>query len=362
MQTITKPRGLAKIWREVKRPFRKIVERMERYPLAPVSLTLPFYSPTDFTSDEIFQELKPLGNFSFLPNSGNMGDIVIAMAEYQFFEKHRLKYKVFRDQFFQENLVYGGGGLFVRNWKNEYQWILELFQNKYLKKIVILPSSFHDCPDLLEIIDDRFTMFCREEKSHNYLLSSGVKGKIILSHDMALYLSEDLPKVTPRFHSKFRNVYQQIKASAPKLTQLEGYAIAYFLRTDSEANADWSNIGVQSTLDLSLCICSDSRDPEEVAFYGKLFLAGIDMADIVVTDRLHVGIGAMLMGKKVFLLDNSYGKVSGVYERSMKQFPRVQFVDDVRNLPGVIKQTVAAGIVRQTTNLENLTKIGEVLA
>jgi exopolysaccharide biosynthesis predicted pyruvyltransferase EpsI len=149
--------------------------------------------------------------------------------------------------------------------------------------------------------------------------------------------------------------------SAQELTAQNEYAVAYFLRTDSESNTDWEKIGVQSTLDLSLCMGSDSREPGEVAFYGKLFLAGIDMADIVVTDRLHVGIGSMLMGKEVFLLDNSYGKVSGVYEHSMKQCPRVHFVEDVQKLPDILKRTIAEGRVRKTASLNNLEKIKEVL-
>ena len=350
-----------RISRSIKRSFLLIKKKMERCPYSPVSLTLPFYLPTSLSSEKVLQELKTLNGFSFLPNYGNMGDIVIAMAEYQFFEKHGLKYEVFRNRTSQDNLVYGGGGLFIRDWKRCYQQILKLFQKKHLKRIIILPSSFHDCPDLLEAIDERFTVFCREEKSRDYLLSSGAKGKVILAHDMALFLMEIFQNTKLPIRYGFKQVWQQITDSVSRLTHQEGHVVAYFLRTDSESNTDWKKIGLQSTLDLSLCTCSDSRDKDEVSFYTKLFFAGIDMADIVVTDRLHVGICSMLAGKEVFLLDNSYGKVSGVYERSMKQSPRVHFVDDVQKLPGILGRTIAEGKVQRTANLNNLEKIGEVL-
>ena len=332
-----------------------------RYPLDPVSLTLPFYSPADFAPNEILQELQPLGNFTYLPNGGNMGDLIIAIAEYQLFGKHKLTYEIFRGCSCSENLVIGGGGGFVRYWN--YQRKSKVIQkNKHLKRIVILSSSFYDCPDFLEIVDERFTIFCREQKSRDYLLSAGVKGKIILSHDMAFFLSGDFQEVEARSYYRFKEIWQQITASVSKLTQQGGYTVAYFLRTDSESATDWKKISVRPTLDLSLCVpSSDARCPCDAVFYGKLFFAGIDTADIVVTDRLHVGISSMLLGKEVFLLDNSYGKVSGVYERSMKQCSRVHFIRDVRDLPGLLERTINAGQIRRTASKENLARIGAVL-
>ena len=357
--TLMKPvEVLRRIWRKTKWLYRENV----RFPLNPVTLNLPFYSPTGFSSDEILQELKSLGKFTYLPNGGNIGDVIIAMTEYQLFEKHALKYNVFRGGGCSENLVIGGGGGFVPYWKRGYQRKQKIIQeNKHLKSIVVLPSSFYDCPDFLEIVDERFTFFCREVKSRDYLLSSGVKGKVILAHDMALLLTEDFQKAKARSYYQFKEVWQQITASIPRLVQQGGYTIAYFLRTDVESKTDWSKIGIQSTLDLSICANSDCRCHSDAVFYGKLFFAGIDMADIVVTDRLHVGISSRLLGKEVFLLDNSYGKVSGVYEHSLKQCSRVHYVNDVQDLPKFLEQTIAEGQIRKTANRENLEKIGKVL-
>jgi len=178
---------------------------------------------------------------------------------------------------------------------------------------------------------------------------------------MAFSLSNDFQEIEHFPYQQFKEVWQRIMAAIPKLTEQEEYTVAYFLRSDSETNTNWKKIGVQSTLDLSQCMSSDSRCSHDAFLYGKLFLTGIDMADIVVTDRLHVGIGAMLLGKEVFLLDNSYGKVSGVYEYSMTQCPRVHFVNDVRDLPSLLEQTITKGQARRTAKQGTLEQIGAML-
>jgi len=356
-----KPKGLfSKIWREAKRALRR--NKTRRYYFRPVSLAFPAFTPVNLSSEEILKELKALNGFAFCPNHGNMGDAVIAMATYQFFETNGLKCELLQEHSAPENLVYGGGGRFISDYKEHYQEQLKVFQKTCLKKIIILPSSFNDCPDLLEIMDERFTVFCREEKSYNYLLSSGVKAKVILAHDMAFFITDDFQKnvALPLCH-EFRRPWRKIMESASRLSQQDGFSVAYFLRTDTEASADWGKIDIQPTLDLSLVVISDSRDPNEVSYFSKLFFAGIDMADVVITDRLHVGIGATLLGKEVFLFDNHYGKISGVYKRSMQQCPHAHFVDDVQKLPDILARAIDEGRVKRTASLKNLEKIGEVL-
>ena len=68
-------------------------------------------------------------------------------------------------------------------------------------------------------------------------------------------------------------------------------------------------------IDLSLFACSSCADSVVVRILSKLFMQAIDSVEVVVTDRLHVGLVAALLGKRVFLFDNSYGKVSGIFEQ-----------------------------------------------
>jgi exopolysaccharide biosynthesis predicted pyruvyltransferase EpsI len=309
----------------------------------------------------IARELLKYEHITFLPNHGNMGDIVIAQAEYQFFDKHKLNYHIYNG-ILTENLVYGGGGLFVSNWKEDYQSILKVFKNPKIKNILLLPSSFFDCPDLLAVIDERFVIFCREKQSYEYLARSGVKATLLLENDMVFYLTQDFMKGKNKQRFSYKKIYHRVIPLVSNLVQKNGYKIAYFLRSDSESKTEWQKLGIHQTLDLSLCICSDCRNTEECNFYSKLFFTGIDTADIVVTDRLHIGICAALLGKEVFLVDNSYRKVSGVYENSMKNMLHVHFIDNVYSLSDEVNKIILSGAVPHTANINNITRIGKLLS
>ena len=74
---------------------------------------------------------------------------------------------------------------------------------------------------------------------------------------------------------------------------------------------------------------------DEVDFASKLLLTTVDKYRTIVTDRLHVSIAAALMNKEVYMLDNSYGKLSAVYQHSLKNCPRVhlctEFPSNLKN-------------------------------
>lgn len=70
--------------------------------------------------------------------------------------------------------------------------------------------------------------------------------------------------------------------------------------------------------------CADVSD-EGFASYSE-YKDLVGSAGAVVTDRLHVGLPAALMGKPVVLLDSGYHKVQGVYERSLVSLPHVRLV------------------------------------
>ncbi len=67
------------------------------------------------------------------------------------------------------------------------------------------------------------------------------------------------------------------------------------------------------------------------------FLQVIDRARIVETNRLHVGIGAALLGKEVILHDNSYGKLGAVFEASLQGTENLRLVS--KKTSGAAQQT-----------------------
>jgi exopolysaccharide biosynthesis predicted pyruvyltransferase EpsI len=95
-------------------------------------------------------------------------------------------------------------------------------------------------------------------------------------------------------------------------------------------------------MDLSRYGGGDCRD-ELVNYLGvELFLHAINEVDVVVTDRLHVGVGAALLGKHLVWLDNSYGKVHGVFQNSMAHIPHIHFVKSKAELDDVLKDLASS--------------------
>jgi hypothetical protein len=110
-----------------------------------------------------------------------------------------------------------------------------------------------------------------------------------------------------------------------------GGTVCAFLRNDSES-------GIETPLhahsfDISRIAVGSWIDRGITALFSAMFLTGVNAADIVITDRLHVGIAAAVLGKTVFLIDNSYGKVRGVYNRLFANSPKVRLIEDVSDLP-----------------------------
>jgi glycosyltransferase involved in cell wall biosynthesis len=311
--------------------------------------------------DRIATSLTELGEFQFLPNLGNLGDAIIALSEYQMFRNLGCPFNVMQESITDLsidksfNLVYGGGGLFVKYWN--YEKVMKVFRDAPLDRVIILPSSFFECDDLLNVLDERFLVFCREEKSLNYCRSVNSRATFRLESDIAFSvdLAADERPPTERFAGLrdedlsrlYYGNYQRLKRLVSLITWRlsdtvmvndAGEKIAFFLRTDKE-----SRIGdlTYDVIDLSSFAKTYCTDSGMVNCLAKIFTRAIDSVDIVITDRLHVGITAALLQKKVVLLDNVYGKVSGVFSHSMRNMENVRLLQKMDELDASI--TTAAG-------------------
>jgi exopolysaccharide biosynthesis predicted pyruvyltransferase EpsI len=192
------------------------------------------------SNNQVLQALKELGPFYYQPNPGNMGDHLIAHATREFFRKNSLPFSPFFMETLQRSepfpLVYGGGGPFVPYYGMVPE-IMRLLANPAVSRVVILPSSFYQCDEVAELLDERVTVFCREERSFRYLSRLNRRARVLLAHDMAFTLDarqavRNLPEEIlndPEFREK-------AALAGEGLHLLEdGRKALLFLRTDAEA-------------------------------------------------------------------------------------------------------------------------------
>ena len=265
----------------------------------------------DFNDKNLLAELKKLGRFTYIPNPGNIGDMLIASATYDFFKRNHIKFNPYQKHTNPgKNIVYGGGGIWTADYEKDWCKFLPWFQKA--KRIVILPGSFNNCQKLIDILDERFVVFCREKRSYEYLKSANTRAKILLDHDMAFRL---------------KNMPKQINIVGKGAVVLKSVAFdsipqtALFMRVDRESAGKYkTDLDVS---DITYGMHYDKRD--WIDYCTGLMMNVINRADTIVTDRLHVAIMAHLLNKQVYMMDNTYGKLSAVYEHSMKQFENVDF-------------------------------------
>lgn len=286
------------------------------------------------------------------------------------FRKQGLKYELYHQKRRKSayNLVYGGGGGFVPFWGNLPR-LQSLLTDGRVKRCVILPHSFYQADELVRSLDARFTVFCREERSLAYCRSLNSEATFILADDMALSLQkEELPPPglldeVGFLHHQFLRVWgrlserkrqasirmwnrkrynrgfhdELLNRASVCVRQDQGLKIGCFMRKDEERQAV---VSPKANFDLSLQWVDDCCDEQLSYQLIRSFLAVIDMVDVVITDRLHVGIGAHLMGKKIYMLDNNYGKLSSIHDLSLKQNPDICMVRDWEEIPVSLREAV----------------------
>lgn len=267
----------------------------------------------------ILSVLRSLGTFQYIENPGNLGDCLIETATYQFFERYGLMASITSDKAC-ENIVYGGGGPWVKNLYPEACLpAISLFEKA--KKIVILPSSVFNCSMLTDVLDTRFVVFCRERKTYDYLKKNNSGAVLYLDYDMALRMDKSVFSFTflsdDFYVKRVRSIWENIKGIG---------SVAYFFREDVEKHYD-----MKTDFDLSAAF-APNMSLDESRFATALMLSVVDMFDVIVTDRLHVGIAAILLNKEVYLFDNIYGKISAVYEHSFLTLKNVHLCRDKKNL------------------------------
>ena len=249
------------------------------------------------------RELDPLDllkiyqgqSIDFYRFSGNYGDSLIwhgtkiLLSSLNIFES----YVDLESPQHNKILFIDGGGNFVNYYNDVYNFLIK---KSYLyEEIIILPHTIFGKRqiDLLNSIHGNLTVFCREKVSAGFVGERLRHGKSYLWHDCAFYNSFGQSPEGEGTLQAFRIDRESINKKIPN------------------SNIDVSYNGY-------------AKKPLNE------FLETLTKYKQVDTDRLHVAIGAALLGKEVKLFPNSYYKNKEVFDYSLARFPKVSFVDSFK--------------------------------
>ena len=259
----------------------------------------------------------------FAPNPGNAGDSVIACAEYQIFDRLGIDYRVVSQdvdpsETSGEIVFYGGGGNLVAPYQNARNFIER--HHKRAKQLIILPHTIVAYPELLAALGSNVVLICREQLSHNYVLRFVSAAKVYLMDDAAFSL--DVERLLARggraenawLNRPLRAAKRSIRVLLHAFRNVHQRNTLNSFRGDVEGTG---RSGAEANFDVSQMLAADTMSAVDSVLTARSMVNFINRFDIVRTDRLHVCIVSLLLGKEVHFFDNSYGKNRAVYEHSM---------------------------------------------
>lgn len=292
-------------------------------------------------SEDLVLLLRPLSPFYYWPNNGNLGDLLIAEATRQFFRRHGLIYREYHPDNPPEektyNLVYGGGGRFTPHWGG-LERFSELLTATAVRKCVILPHSISGVDTFVRSFDERHTIIARTEATRLYCREQNRAAHVEVADDMALQMdlsflptSETAERTLPQ--GLYENMLKNTR-SATAFIPGTGRRVTFILRTDREKS---SLISSPFAYDLSMALPNtDCRENPLNGSWLRAFADALGECDWVVTDRLHVAVMAHLMKRTVLMLDNDYGKLSGVWHQTLFRCKDMHLLADGKLPPDVM--------------------------
>lgn len=269
----------------------------------------------------ILEKQKSGREIVYIPNPGNLGDSMICAATLQMFDELSIKYINFTENFQHKSsfyYVYGGGGALNTIYIEHVNFLNQI--NQFVGDLIILPHSFFGIDDFLLGFKGELIVFAREYDSFNYLSR-------ICDSSFQYYIYDDIA-IHLNLNSPLLSQYQYFNSILSSIGDRTTRRLNAF-RTDQESKSVIDSNKIANNFDLSNMWPDDPFldkgfywhwvDPAKVYSSTSWFLNCINIFTEIHTDRLHIGIAACLLGKKVFLYDNSYGKVKAVYEYSLRK-------------------------------------------
>jgi exopolysaccharide biosynthesis predicted pyruvyltransferase EpsI len=283
---------------------------------------------------EMFRELNPAltevleglrsQDVHFLAPAGNGGDCLIAAATFQILADLGVSIQVVDDvtKLSGVTLVIAGGGN-LTPFYGEVASALTAIRDKG-NRIVMLPTSVLGREDVLAELSHDATIFCRERQSYEHVRKHAPQIRTELEHDMALFLDVDrlytridAAELQPRFD-------EALEGARTSADTLRGIRLNCM-----RGGAEKTFVPKGRNIDAAALFRTGTR-PGTCEPGAWMMLEFCKLPAEITTNRLHIGIGAALVGTPTVLRDNNYGKISAVYEQSLRSIygELVRFVDD----------------------------------
>jgi len=264
------------------------------------------------------------------PEHGNLGDHAIAEAEFLFLRDYfpemqvsevtgncfRLITKEIIKRIRHEDIVIiSGGGFLGSLWMNEEELVREIIRSFPENKIVIFPQTiffensengqeqFRRSRDIFSG-HNSLLMSVRDKTSINIaeqLLGETVKLPVLFAPDIVAYrpsLEEEKGPVSPR-----EGILACLRRDQEKVVSEKIHLVLSGIASDSKCSLRYTDTVIENRI---------TPDMRRNNIQGKL--EEFRTASLVVTDRLHGMIFAAITSTPCIAMDNSSGKVSGVYE------------------------------------------------
>lgn len=268
------------------------------------------------------------------PYYSNIGDVLIWEGELQFLKK--TKYTCldmassstcrFPKLSPEVIILLQGGGNFGDLWRTAQNFRLKVCQAYPDNKIILFPQTiFYMNPEQMKAdarilsAHPRLTICVRDKESYR-LACDHFGNTVLLVPDMAFCISSHTLEVF--------SLPEEEKALFLKRTDKEGYPVSFHFSEKMPLDvSDWPTIEKKNwqqrllngllKLDRYVPVGKYVADRWAFCFFRKhLIQTGIRFVSrykVIYTTRLHILILSVLLDKKCFVIDNTYGKNSSFY-------------------------------------------------
>jgi len=304
----------------------------------------------------INQQLLPLidSNYFYLelPYYENIGDTLIWEGTRIFLKrlKHKCLYSASCTTFYNHKIsnnttiLLQGGGNFGDLWEEHHSFrkkIIELYPNN---KVIIFPQTvWYENQENIKADEIFFakypnvTMCARDKISFKFMQEHFSKNKVLLVPDMAFFIDFDkfgkfnTTKTERTLYAK--RIDKELKNDTwpsfiPPNADVHDWP-TFEYKAPKYARADyiigWLNFfanikGIKPINRLIDLIRTHFYRPQ----YIKDSVKFINQYDTIYSTRLHIAIASAMMGKKVYFMDNSYGKNFSFYDTWLTDLENIE--------------------------------------